>query len=55
MNNKVLAYFISLGIIGAGVVWIVAGTNSALSIAIGILSIAVGAISLLNELRTRRG
>ena len=53
MNDTNLAYLISLGIIGAGVGWIVAGTNSALCIAIGIASTAVGAISVLNELRHR--
>jgi hypothetical protein len=54
MIDMMLAYLISLGIIGVGVVWIIAGMNSATSelwIAIGILSIAVGAISFLNELR----
>jgi hypothetical protein len=51
MSDTILAYLISLGIIGAGVGWIVAGTNSALCIAIGTVSIAVGAISVLNELR----
>jgi hypothetical protein len=51
MSDMILAYIISLGIIGAGVGWIVAGTG--LCIAIGIVSIAVGAISLLNELSNR--
>jgi hypothetical protein len=51
MSDTILAYLISLGIIGAGVGWIVAGTG--LCIAIGIVSIAVGAISLLNELSNR--
>ena len=44
MNVRVLAYLVSLGIIGAGVIWIVAGTYSATSelcIAIGLLTIAV--------------
>ena len=57
MIETVLAYLISLGIIGAGVIWIVAGTNPATSvvcIAIGVLTIAVGSISLLTELRQRR-
>ena len=53
MSDTILAHIISLGIIGAGVGWIVAGPNSALCIAIGIVSIAVGAISLLNELSNR--
>jgi hypothetical protein len=50
MSDTILAYIISLGIIGAGVGWIVAGTTPGLCIPIGIASIAVGAISLLNEL-----
>jgi hypothetical protein len=61
MSDTVFAYLISLGIIGAGVVWIIAGSNvwwygcrdPALCIAIGILSIGVGAISLLNEVGNR--
>jgi hypothetical protein len=57
MIDTVLAYFISLGIIGAGVIWIVAGTNPATSIlciTVGVLTIAVGLISLLTELRHGR-
>ena len=57
MVDTVLAHLISLGIIGAGVIWIVAGTNpatSALCITIGVLTIAVGLISLLTELRHGR-
>jgi sulfite exporter TauE/SafE len=57
MIDTVLAYLISLGIIGAGVTWIVAGTNSATSvlcITVGVLTIAVGLISLLTELRHGR-
>jgi hypothetical protein len=57
MIDTVLAYLISLGIIGAGVIWIVAGTNSATSvlcITVGVLTIAVGLISLLTELRHGR-
>ena len=53
MIDTVLAYLISLGIIGAGVMWIVAGTNpatSVLCISLGVLTIAVGLISLLGEL-----
>ena len=53
MSDTTLAYIISLGIIAAGVGWIVAGTNSGLCIAIGIISIAVGTISVLNELSRR--
>jgi hypothetical protein len=51
MIDTLLAYFISLGIIGAGVGWIVVGLNSTLCIGIGIASIIVGVASLLNELR----
>lgn len=54
MNDTILAYLVSLGIIGIGVVWIAAGMNSATSvlcIAVGILTIAVGLISLLTEIR----
>ena len=54
--NRVLAYLVSLGIIGAGVIWIVAGTYSAASelcIAIGLLTIAVGWISFVVEFRSR--
>ena len=53
MIDTLLAYLISLGIIGAGVGWIVVGMNSTLCIGIGIASIAVGTASLLNELRYR--
>jgi hypothetical protein len=48
MSDTIFAYIVSLGIIGAGVGWMVAGTG--LCIGIGIVSIVVGAISLLNEL-----
>jgi hypothetical protein len=54
MSEKVLAYLISLEIVGTGVLWIVACANSATSaiwIGMGILTIAVGSISLLTELR----
>ena len=51
--NAILAYTISLGIIGAGVGWIVAGMSSMLFIGIGIASIVVGVASLLNEVRYR--
>ena len=56
MSDKILAYLISLGIIGAGVVWIVAGTIStisALCIAVGVTTIAVGWISFMIEVRNR--
>jgi hypothetical protein len=53
MINTLLAYVISLGIIGAGVGWIVGGMSSILFVAIGIASIVVGVASLLNELRYR--
>ncbi len=54
MIDTAQAYLISLGIVGIGVVWILAGANSATSIiwiTIGILTIAVGLISFLTELR----
>ena len=51
MGDTILAYIISLGLIGAGLGWITAGPNSALSITIGIASIVVGTISVLNEFR----
>ena len=55
MIDTILAYLISLGIIGAGVGWIVVGgVSSPLFIAMGVASIAVGLASLLNELRYRR-
>ncbi len=53
MIDTVLAYVISLGIIGAGIGWIVFGMSSTLCIGIGIAAIAVGAASFLNELRYR--
>jgi hypothetical protein len=49
MSDTTTAYLVSLGIIGAGAIWIDAGT--ALCIAIGIATIVVGLISLLAELR----
>jgi hypothetical protein len=51
MSDTTTAYLVSLGIIGAGAIWIYAGTTSALCIAIGIPTIVVGLISLLAELR----
>jgi hypothetical protein len=56
MSDTILSYLISLGIIGAGVVWIIAGTistASALCIALGVLTIAVGWISFMVEFRNR--
>ena len=56
MNDRVLAYLVSLGIIGAGVVWIVAGTiwtASDLCIAIGMVTVAIGWISFMVEFRNR--
>ena len=52
--DRLAAYLISLGIVGFGIVWIVAGANSpieAVLIGIGVLTVAVGLISLLTELR----
>ena len=45
MSDTILGYLVSLGIIGAGVVWTIAGTiytASDLCIAIGMATIAVG-------------
>ena len=56
MNDRILPYLISLGLIGTGVVWMLAGTNSAnaaISFTIGGLTIAVGALSLFGEFRNR--
>ena len=53
MVDALLAFLISLGIVIAGVSWIVVGISSPLCIGIGIASIAVGAISFFNELRLR--
>jgi uncharacterized membrane protein HdeD (DUF308 family) len=54
MSDTALAYLISLAIIATGVIWIVACASSATSvvwITVGILTIAVGLISFLTELR----
>jgi len=54
MSDAVLAYLISLGIIGVGVIWIIACANSPTSviwITVGVLTIAVGLASFLTELR----
>ena len=56
MRDTILAYLISLGIICAGIAWIVAGTISTASelcIAIGVVTIAVGWISFATEHRNR--
>jgi hypothetical protein len=56
MSDTILGYLVSLGIIGAGVVWIIAGTISTASdlcIAIGMVTIAVGWISFMREFRIR--
>ena len=50
MIDKILAYVISLGIIGAGVGWIVVGMSSPLFTAMGAVSIGVGVASLAHEL-----
>jgi hypothetical protein len=51
MSDTILAYVESLGLVGAGLGWIIAGPNSPLFITIGIASIVVGTISVLNEFR----
>ena len=54
VSDTILAYLISLGIIGAGVIWIVAGHSapSALGVIIGVLTIVVGLLSFFGELST---
>jgi hypothetical protein len=54
VSDTILAYLISIGIIGAGVIWIVAGHSapSALGVIIGVLTIVVGLLSFFGELRT---
>jgi hypothetical protein len=49
MSDTTIDYLVSLGIIGAGAIWIDAGTT--LCIAIRVPTIVVGLISLLAELR----
>jgi hypothetical protein len=56
MGDTILGYLVSLGIISAGVGWIVAGTiwtASDLCIAIGVVTIAVGWISFMVDFRNR--
>ena len=56
MSDTILGCLASLGIIGAGVVWIVAGTiytPSDLCITIGVVTVAVGWISFMVEFRNR--
>jgi hypothetical protein len=56
MSDTLLAYLISLGIIGAGVVWVVAGVypaTSAICIVVGVPTIVVGLLSFFTELRNR--
>jgi hypothetical protein len=56
MSNTIPGHLVSLGIIFAGVVWIVAGTiwtASELCIAIGMVTIGVGWISFMVEFRNR--
>jgi hypothetical protein len=56
MIDTILAYLISFCIIVTGVGWIVASMNSgiaALWIGIGIAAIAVGTLSVVNELHNR--
>jgi hypothetical protein len=54
MSDRLLAYLVSVGIIMAGAIWIVARGHSAASapnIAIGIPTIVVGLFSLFAERR----
>jgi hypothetical protein len=50
--NAFLAYLISVGLIGAGVAWIVFGSTS-LCVGIGTASIVVGLASIWGELQCR--
>ena len=52
MSDTMLGYLVSLGIIFAGVIWIVAGASE-LCIVIGMVTIAVGWISFVVEFRNR--
>jgi hypothetical protein len=49
MIDTLLAYVISLGIVGAGAGWIAVGMHSTLCLAIGVISVFVGVDSLSNE------
>jgi hypothetical protein len=55
MSDTILAYLVSVDMIGAGVVWIVVGTvwtASDLCIAIGMVTIVVGWTSFMVEIRS---
>ena len=57
MNETALAYLVSVGIICAGLIWIGAGigsSTSAFCIALGMVTLAVGLISLSKEFWQRR-
>ena len=51
MSDTLLAYLISLAIIGIGVVWIVAGHSapSAFGVIIGVPTVVVGLLSFFGE------
>jgi hypothetical protein len=49
MSDTLLAYLVSLGIVVAGAIWIAAASE--LCVAIGVITVAVGLISLVSELR----
>jgi hypothetical protein len=54
MSDRILAYLVSVAIIMAGAIWIVASGHSAASalyIAIGVPTIIVGSLSLFTEWR----
>ncbi len=53
MINTILAYLVSIGIIGSGIGWIVADITSIICIGIGVASMGVGVSSLSNELLNR--
>ena len=56
MSDTMLGYLVSLGILFAGVLWIVAGTiytASDLCIAIGMVAVAIGWISFMVEFRNK--
>jgi hypothetical protein len=54
MSDTILAYLISLGILGAGAIWIVSAaylTPAALYVAVGVPTTVVGLVSFFAELR----